>query len=481
MSRGGSSLGAGGTGFPTYMTVVHEEWLGQTPLPAEIIDFNVVELMNTAFGSATPFEGLDYVDPEDWLEEVEDSIQSVVDKLDTLDPETDWKSNMTKAITEVATLIDTDYGTVATAMSTAWGSLSTKAQTEMALIITDGHIATIIAYFGTWSSIIDAAITKAGTAITDTFASVAIAGVTDWTTVMDEAKTKRDAMFSDSEIANKVDAYEDDTLPSYQREVARFTGGMADINAVNCSAFMIGLSLLARRRVQDVNKFRADLKVEYEKESMNFIENIATLRADIEKGKSNIYGNLLGLHARIQKEFIENTSDLASDIDFKKADTERRLRDAFEDRKVTFITKALVSMVEMLLNQTKLRVMATSSAITEMMHYQLTTVDMSRALASLTTEFNRLKIVASQEYLDRTLDLDVKHTLWDMNIYQYGTNVLSGIGAGGQIMPEKMSAAQSALGGALSAASLGIQSGGGPAAIAGAAIVGGIGGYLAGG
>jgi phosphotransferase system HPr-like phosphotransfer protein len=350
----------------------------------------------------------------------------------------------------------------------------------MALIITDGHISTIIAYFGTWASIIDAAITKAGTAITNAFAGVAIAGITEWTTVLDDAKTKRDAIFSDSEMANKVDAYEDDTLPSYQREVARFAGGMADINAVNSSAYMVGLSLLARRRVQDVNKFRADLRVEYEKESMNFIQNIATLRGDIERGEANIHGNLLGLHARIQKEFIENTSDLAGEIDFRKADTERRLRDSFEDRKVTFITKSLVSMIEMLLNQTKLRVMATNAGITEMMRYQLTTVDMSRALASLIAEFNRLKIVASQEYLDRTLDLDVKNTLWDMNIYQYGTNVLSGIGAGGQIMPEKMSASQSALGGALGGAALGIQSGGGPAAIAAGAILGGIGGYLAG-
>ena len=479
MSRGGSSLGASGTGFPAYMTTVHEEWLGQTGTP-DVIDFSIVELMNTAFGAATPFEGLDYVDPEDWLEDVEDSITEVVDKLEALDPETDWKSNMTKAITEVATLIDTDYGTVASAMATAWGSLSTKAQTEMALIITDGHIATIIAYFGTWTSIIDAAIAKAGTAIPDTFAGVAIAGITDWTTVLDEAKTKHDAIFSDSEMVNKVDAYEDDTLPTYQREVARFSGGMADINAVNSSAFMVGLALLARRRVQDVNKFRSDLRVEYEKESMKFIQNIATLRGDIERGKSNIHGNLLGLHARISEEFMEATADLASDIDFKKADTERRMRDAFEDRKITFVTKSLVSMIEMLLNQTKLRVMATNSGITEMMHYQLTTVDMARALASLTTEFNRLKIVASQEYLDRSLDLDIKNTLWDMNIYQYGTNVLSGIGAGGQIMPERMSAAQSALSGALSGASLGIASGGNPAAIAGGAILGGIGGYLAG-
>ena len=479
MSRGGSSLGASGTGFPAYMTTVHEEWLGQTGTP-DVIDFNIVELMNSAFAGSTPFEQFDYVDPESWLEEAEEAIDDVVTELSTLDPETDWGSNMTKALTEVATLIDTDYTTVATAMSNAWGNLTDKAKTELALIITDAHIATIIAYFSTWSDLIDAAITKAGTAITNAFADVAVAGITDWTTVIDDAKTKSDSIFSDSEVDGKVDAYEDDTLPSYQREVARFSGGMADINAVNSSAFMVGLALLARRRVQDVNKFRADLKVEYEKESMKFISDIATLRSDIEKGKSNIYGNLLGLHARISKEFMESTSELASDIDFKKADTHRRLEDAHADREVTFITKSLVSMVEMLLTQTKLRVMATNSGIGEMMKYQLTTVDMNRALATLVTEFNRLKIVASQEYLDRTLDLDVKHALWDMNVYQYGTNVLSGIGAGGQLMPEKMSSAQSALGGALSGAALGIQSGN-PAGIAIGAILGGIGGYLAGG
>lgn len=479
MSRGGSSLGTSGTGFPTYMTDTHEEWLGRGA-PAEVIDFNIVELMNAAFAASTPFEQFDYVDPEDWLEDIEEAISDVTTELSALDPETDWGSNMTKALTEVATLIDTDYATVATAMATAWENLTAKAKTELALIVTDGHIATIVAYFSTWSDLLDAAITKAGTAITDTFAGTSIAGIADWTTIIDAAKVKADSLFSDSEVDGKVDAYEDDVLPSYQREVARFSGGMADINAVNSSAFMVGLALLARRRVQDVNKFRADLKVEYEKEKLAFINNTATLRSELERGKANIYGNLLGLHARISKEFMESTSELAGDLEFKKADTHRRLEDAHADREVTFITKSLVSMVEMLLNQTKLRVMATNSGIGEMMKYQLTTVDMNRALASLVTEFNRLKIVASQEYLDRTLDLDIKNALWDVNVYQYGTNVLSGIGAGGQIMPEKMSAAQSALGGALSGAAIGIQSGN-PAGVAIGALVGGIGGYLAGG
>lgn len=606
MSRGGSSLGSSNTGFPTYMTDVHQEWLGQGGTPT-VIDFDMVELMNVAFGSATPFEQFDYTDPEGWLEDIETSIEDIVETLDALDGETDWKAYMTKAIAEVATLMDTDYQTVAGNMATAWADLNTKAKTEMATIITDGHISTIIAYFETWSNITDNAITKASTAIPNTFAtdakneieiwntvideaiSKANTTITDtfatdakseielwnliideaktkadniitnsfasdakseieaWATIMDEAKSKADSFFNDSAIDSKVVAYEGKTLPSYQKEIARFSGGMADINAVNSSAYMIGLSIIAHRRLQDTNSFRADLRMEYEKELTRFIQGIATLRADINKNSAdvygtllgiharirgeflhgiallraninknsadvygnllglharlrkefiqgigelraninknsaNIYGDLLGIHARIRKEFIESTSTLAGEIDYRKANVESKLRDAFEDRQATFVLKSLTGMVEMLLNQTRLRVLAVNSGIAEMTKYDITTIDMNKAFTSLSLEFNRMRIVSNQEYLDRTLDLDIKHTLWDMNVYQYGTNVLSGIGAGGQIMPERISAGQSALGGALSGAALGISAGANPAVVAGGAILGGIAGYIAGG
>lgn len=110
-------------------------------------------------------------------------------------------------------------------------------------------------------------------------------------------------------------------------------------------------------------------------------------------------------------------------------------------------------------------------------------LDYEKAVAHLTAEMYRLKIVAKKEQTDRQLEIDDKDARWDLSIYQYGANVMAAIG-GGTGMRIEPEAKSSALGGALSGAAAGAMMGSyvypGWGTVIGA-VVGGIGGYLAGG
>ena len=71
-------------------------------------------------------------------------------------------------------------------------------------------------------------------------------------------------------------------------------------------------------------------------------------------------------------------------------------------------------------------------------------------------EANRIKIVAKAEENETTMTIDNKDAVWDLNVFQYGSNLLAGIG-GGTLVPgsNSPSTAQSALGGGLTGAAAG--------------------------
>ena len=120
-----------------------------------------------------------------------------------------------------------------------------------------------------------------------------------------------------------------------------------------------------------------------------------------------------------------------------------------------------------------------TSAIGTLMDNLHQLVSAAQASAHYAVEGNRISIVAEKEKVDQDLLIEDKDARWDMDVYQYGANMLASIG-GGTASPGGMegSKGQSALGGALSGAASGGMAGymlGGPA---GAAVGAGVGGFL---
>lgn len=104
-------------------------------------------------------------------------------------------------------------------------------------------------------------------------------------------------------------------------------------------------------------------------------------------------------------------------------------------------------------------------------------VEFEQAVAHYSTESTRVGIVAFKEQTDQDILIEDLDARWDMDIYQYGANMLAAI-SGGAVSSSgaSMSKSQSALSGAIAGASIGAPFGAPGAVIGG--VLGGIGGLL---
>lgn len=97
-----------------------------------------------------------------------------------------------------------------------------------------------------------------------------------------------------------------------------------------------------------------------------------------------------------------------------------------------------------------------------MLSNQVSRVEFEKTVAALSVEAKRIHIVAKKEECDTQIKIDESDARWDLEVFQYGSNVLSSIGGGtASTAGGKMSPMASALGGALSGAALGAQVTGG--------------------
>jgi hypothetical protein len=78
-----------------------------------------------------------------------------------------------------------------------------------------------------------------------------------------------------------------------------------------------------------------------------------------------------------------------------------------------------------------------------------------KSVAHIFVEFYRIKIVAKKEESEAQLHIDESEAKYDLELYQYGSNVLAGIAGGSHLVPNKPNKFASAIGGALAGAAAG--------------------------
>lgn len=127
----------------------------------------------------------------------------------------------------------------------------------------------------------------------------------------------------------------------------------------------------------------------------------------------------------------------------------------------------------------------TQAGTSEAMRLHMFNVEAKRNLTTTTTEVNRIDVLLNREYLDRDLELSVKDHLWNLELFQFGGNLLAtaqgGIGpTQSKDQSSKTGGMTSMLGGGLSGAASGAMLGGMVGGPVGALIGGGI-GLIAGG
>lgn len=119
------------------------------------------------------------------------------------------------------------------------------------------------------------------------------------------------------------------------------------------------------------------------------------------------------------------------------------------------------------------------------MQNELNMRDSVRALTHMGVEIERLGIIAKAEYQTKRADQAAMNNLWSLEVFKYGCNVMSSIGAASVHTGQKsVSPGVSAMGGAVSGAAMGAQIGSSYPAVGTAigaavgAVFGGVAGYL---
>ncbi len=108
------------------------------------------------------------------------------------------------------------------------------------------------------ASVMDSIDPKTSALMTDasnTIAFIARQAVSD-------AVTASKAAIDGISLNDAVRSFEDDTLGEHLRGVARFAGGMANANAVNSSAFIMGMAMIESDRTKNIGAYRANLELQ---------------------------------------------------------------------------------------------------------------------------------------------------------------------------------------------------------------------------
>ena len=495
--KGGGGSSSGAVSYPTYMETMHSTWL--TELSAFI---------TIATTGGSPFTAEVAYNPSTRISTMDTAVGTFKTAVDALDYDGDWIAAIAVAKTKLDTdIFDDAYIDVATGvLDTAVATLNTKniAGTN----VMDAAVSAFGTKITTGTNVMDVAIssldTKVGAAATAMAAAIttfnnainALDEETDWEAKIDAAVAKLDAaVFDDTYIDADIAAYTAILNANLvDTDLPRFQTGMRDVNAVYSSAFVMGEAEIYAKQARDIAKYTSELRLSFNnlrntaimEGTKNMLDNLikgtdfkkAVAQYTIETSKINVEleqvvaqdtieteKSGLGLEQGVVQNTIE-TEKIGLDVDraitqatieTERIGIEAKLK--FDFQRSEGIIKCAQSMLDNILKQ----------------------VELNQSLSHQTIEASRIGIVALKEQADQDfniIDLDAR---WDMDVYQYGANLLGGI-SGGTVKAggdAGMSKGQSALGGALSGAAMGAQIGGGnPWAIGAGALIGGIGGLL---
>src|SRR5574342_966287 len=190
---------AGKVDFPSHMKLFHAAWLGD---PTSSGYTNISTIMNALIVGNTPYDGESAFDPDTYFSDV-----------------------------------NTDRAT--------WGSRVGTASLNNATV---------------WENAIDTAAGKAHS--TSVVPKTNIFDVDMTTDAVSDTIAAFEGVGDNAAVQALVTEFENRNTKRQQRAIARFTAGMADVNAVMSSAFTIGLAILEADAIDQVNEFEAKVSQE---------------------------------------------------------------------------------------------------------------------------------------------------------------------------------------------------------------------------
>lgn len=298
--------------------------------------------------------------------------------------------------------------------------------------------------------------------------------ITKINTAMDAASVKAASVIDSTTISTLIDSFEIDTDDEYNRSVARFSGGMADINAVQGSAFVIGMGLLERGRLNQLVRLGAELK-------------------------SKIYSDILPIYMQVYQQTLVN--ELNSCL--QEIGAYLQSVQGYVSQYMNFSTQALTKYIETFIRKVEQNLdswktlfsgyiqghgnlsgifgkYGSDTLASMMTQYSQGNASLATAVANyMVSGFNSLLQAVTQEPLyvkagaelrsnifekstqfDKEeyqvyLDTAVSATSWRPKMYMYYANALAALGSASQYIDERPSKLSSIMGGALGGAGAG--------------------------
>jgi len=167
----------------------------------------------------------------------------------------------------------------------------------------------------------------------------------DFEAYFDTAIAKLDEIVGIDANAEIVRQFDESQRPALMRAVGRFSAGMADIGAINSSAYIIGLALMENEHLRQIARVNADLALQEKQRKNNMV--------------------------------LQAVAMMMQELQFRS--------------------------------------------------------DLERVATSLNTEIRRITIVAHSEFLSRDLEIASKDASWNLEIWQYASNLLAAVQGGTSI------------------------------------------------
>lgn len=270
-------------------------------------------------------------------------------------------------------------------------------------------------------------------------------------------------------IDSAVDNFEQKQMLPYMRGVNRFAGGMADVNAVNSSAFMVGMSNLEAEFQRSVGEFRGDLELRVftsvigqylalfqqtlSTHMQGYLSELDTyLRAytTILPQEVQVYLTVFTEYLKVYLQDELNYMDMYSK-GVQSGTSVMQQRGDMERSTLTDLAKAEFGAYlqhKGLRDQGKVGYL--TQAVSRYVANTWTKDHIQMQAINLSAELARLRFVSEKEYAEWTEESKRKEKLWPIEAWTRAANIIAA-GSGGVVESHEQRP-YSALGGALSGA-----------------------------
>jgi len=311
----------------------------------------------------------------------------------------------------------------------------------------------------------------------------------------DAAVLKASSVINSSTISTLVDSFEIDSNPEFLRGVARFAGGMADINAVHSTSFIVGMGIMERGRVNELTKLGAEFKNSLYRETLPlYIQSFSNVFASYLQGYMKDFDVILQTYLKSSDDFTKISFEIATNYikDLlnkiqQNVDMWKSTLDAVNTQEAnligqfsTYMGTVYTGMMQAYIEGKKAEELIVGDYInkgfSELARGYTQQAAFKEVGIKLQAAMQEKKLVIDKEYYQLELEKRYGKEMWVIETYMKYANAVAAFSGASVMTESRPSQLKTALGGAMGGAAMGSTLG--PIGAVAGGIIGGFAGLL---